>query len=218
MAQSEGVAGFVRGGVGDRLGPGQVSGEYIDGIDHLIGEGVSEGNAASAAVPVAVSADGDAQPLLVSEAGGLDGGDVDVERRVVLGHAFPDFANGLDLVSGERCRVAILIEDRRHYVVPASLAHHAIGITPEDLGVAVEVEIELCRGRGPAVERWNTGGGSAPHRAYRLPFQRRSAGFLSPGPDGFTGYGWRSIAALMRLLVDNCRRRDIIHEGVVFHQ
>ncbi len=81
------------------------------------------------------------------------GGDVDVERREVLGHLLPEVADVLLLGRAER-RVAVDVVagdrlGRDRSAVPGGAAD----------GLAVEVEVDDPRGAGPAVEREGGAGG-----------------------------------------------------------
>src|SRR5262249_9645557 len=82
------------------------------------------------------------------EARRFHGGNVDLERRIVLSHDGPDAGDRRKFAVAEGRRVAVLIENRRGDVAEAS---------PGSLKVAVEVQINGSRRPRQAVENRDAG-------------------------------------------------------------
>ena len=181
MAQREVVAGFVRCGVGDRLGPaaGEVPREHVGGMVGARGEHVEQGDPADArpvvrcGVPVR-RRDHHTHPVggvarrCAAQAvdAGVLGGDVDVERGVVVGDTLEDLVDAVAFGGRERGGVAVdvvgVVGERadREPAVPVLVLHL----------VAVEVEVDDLGGRRQRVQREDVGRGLP----QRLDERRRS--------------------------------------------
>src|SRR5262249_3994576 len=119
-----------------------------------IAERANIGDAASSTAPRAVPANDDLQGHAVGVAPGVHGGDVDVERGVVLGDLGPDVVNGGQLGRAEGAGVAVGVEGGRGDVGPRA---------PLRLDVSREVQVQRRRGaRQAVVDRGDQGGGHHP--------------------------------------------------------
>jgi hypothetical protein len=155
VRQAEVVAELVRAGLGDVgadvraevVGVDQrrrIVGVVVRRAEHVdVGDAAGAGRGHRGAVGLLVLGDQHAAGAAV-EAGRLLGGDVDVERRQVLGDAVPDLDDGGALGVVERRAVAVLAEGQR---VEGARAPGRAGEA-----VAVEVQVDLVRGARLAVQ------------------------------------------------------------------
>jgi hypothetical protein len=117
MPETKQVSGLVRSGFGHIAGRAVTKsiGEHKAHVGGTVVEPADVSDSASRlAEPIAVvAADGNLGRAAVREIAGIDCGDVDVKRRIVFGHAGPDFLDAVEFGGAEATVIAIKIVDGR---------------------------------------------------------------------------------------------------------